>query len=787
MVAMAEQSLTQVAAWPTGTLHARSGSVVGFLMPKVGGHRPVFQLYGPKLRLQEFPRADWRFLIHAAANAARAFSTVHASGLVTGDVNHGNLVVAQDGVVRLIDCDSFQVTKGGQTWFCPVGVGTHQPPEMQAVTSYAGIRRTPNHDNFGLAVIIFQLLCMARHPFAGRHLGSGEPPSIEEAIAGSRYAYARERARTQMAPPPGSLAVDALTPRIQDFFEQAFCPGSTRGSRPSPDQWVMALKELGSNLRQCSVNRGHHYRNVLVRCPWCDIEAASGTPLFPAVFVAVGGQPSGMVALWQQVTAIAEPSVLPPMPNLIGTNATPSAGALEIGRKTRRIRLAAFGSTAAAIVAALALVPSGLGVLLAGGTGLFAFIATKGQSSGVPDKFRRQLQDAEREWETLRQAWTQPLPGTPMTQERAKLGRLKTRYDALPNERAGRMRKLSEQIRQTQLENHLDKFVIANLRANSRIPGIGRAKVATLSAYGIDTAADITESRIRAIPGFGPAAAAALLTWRHQHEQSFQFDPSKGVSQADIVKVEHEITIERDRLAAEVAAGLARLKAIANAAAIRRRLLESSLSELQSRLAQAKADAKAADTPLAGHKQIFGGSIVAMILALVVGLKVTGPSYNTTSSSLVAPLDHPAPGAGAQSGAPPSVGTAKEVLATLSARPVEPPPDAVSLPKREQSSEPRRVLHQAVPELVSPILPSQVTSQPQTMSATADGRTNSAERMVTRQTANVREAPNLRAGVVRTIPLGTVIHVFGRSNGWVQVGENGPWGWVSSSLLNQVP
>ena len=46
------------------------------------------------------------------------------------DVNHGNLVVAQDGTVRLIDCDSLQVTRGGQTWYCPVGVGTHQLPRL---------------------------------------------------------------------------------------------------------------------------------------------------------------------------------------------------------------------------------------------------------------------------------------------------------------------------------------------------------------------------------------------------------------------------------------------------------------------------------------------------------------------------------------------------------------------------------------------------------------------------------------------------------------------------------
>ncbi len=131
MAAMAENRLLKLAAWPTATLHGPSRAVVGFTMPKVAGHRPVFQLYGPKLRLQEFPRADWRFLIHAAANTARAFSVVHGAGLVVGDVNHGNLVVAQDATVTFFDCDSFQVARGGRTWLCEVGVGTHQPPERR--------------------------------------------------------------------------------------------------------------------------------------------------------------------------------------------------------------------------------------------------------------------------------------------------------------------------------------------------------------------------------------------------------------------------------------------------------------------------------------------------------------------------------------------------------------------------------------------------------------------------------------------------------------------------------
>ena len=253
MVLMAEPQLLSLAAWPTSTLHGSSGSVIGFIMRKLTGYTPVFKLYIPKLRLHEFPRADWRFPIHAAANAARAFSNIHAAGHVVGDVNHGNLFVGQDATVRLIDCDSFQVSKGPRRWLCEVGVGTHQPPEMQ-LPSYVGVTRTANHDNFGLAVIIFQMLCMGRHPFAGRYLGSGNPPTIEEAIAKSQYAYSRDQRRTMMAPPPGSLPIDALTPDLQALFETAFAPSAT--NRPSGGRWVTALEQIGAGLRECNQKSG---------------------------------------------------------------------------------------------------------------------------------------------------------------------------------------------------------------------------------------------------------------------------------------------------------------------------------------------------------------------------------------------------------------------------------------------------------------------------------------------------------------------------------------------------
>ena len=148
--------LAKLTAWPVDLVSRRSGEPIGMLMPKIVGGKDIHRLYSPKSRCSEFTTADWRFLILAAANTARAFAVVHEAGYVIGDVNHGGYVT-QDATVRLIDCDSFQVIVAGRRFLCELGVEDFTPPELQG-TPFTGIVRTSNHDNFGLAVLIFRLL-----------------------------------------------------------------------------------------------------------------------------------------------------------------------------------------------------------------------------------------------------------------------------------------------------------------------------------------------------------------------------------------------------------------------------------------------------------------------------------------------------------------------------------------------------------------------------------------------------------------------------------------------------
>lgn len=51
---------------------------------------------------------------------------------------------------------------------------------------------------------------------------------------------------------------------------------------------------------------------------------------------------------------------------------------------------------------------------------------------------------------------------------------------------------------------------------------------------------------------------------------------------------------------------------------------------------------------------------------------------------------------------------------------------------------------------------------------------------------NLRAAPGGGGEVIRTVPRGSQLEVFGEApGGWLQVGQGGaPWGWVHVSVLS---
>ncbi len=258
-------------AWPLDTLCNEAGTFVGYTMPFVQNAATLLKVFNPRLRARTLPNFDRRYLHRAARNLAAALGAIHARGYVIGDLHESNVMVTPSALVTLIDTDSFQVEAGGQLYPCIVGKPEYTPPELQG-KSFRQVKRSSEHDHFGLGVLVFQLLMDGNHPFRSRWRGSGDPPSLEEKIQRGMFPYFTG-ASGPVAPPPTSLTLEALHPKVMALLRRCFVDGHRKpGSRPAPDEWKQVLAAAEEDLLACPL--GHYHASHLDVCSTCHAQKA---------------------------------------------------------------------------------------------------------------------------------------------------------------------------------------------------------------------------------------------------------------------------------------------------------------------------------------------------------------------------------------------------------------------------------------------------------------------------------------------------------------------------------
>jgi DNA-binding helix-hairpin-helix protein with protein kinase domain len=487
--------------------------------------------------------------------------------------------------VKLVDCDSFQIRAGGKTFFCEGGVETFTPPELQG-KSLSGVIRTRNHDNFGLAILVFQTLFMGRHPFAGRYLGTGNIP-IDKAISECRFPYGSRRAAVQMEPPPSSPSLHIVGDDVAFLFERAFAQEMIPGGRPEPSEWVSALQKLERNTKQCAANPSHWHLSSLTSCPWCRMEGETGVALFPFL----GQQPLGAAfdieTLWRQVSGIPHPG---PAPTITGLPPKPSNSATSLKGWDMRRKL--FGACAAGVPVAILL--SGAKVptfwIIAASIAMFFIVNKLGDQSERVVEIRRQRDARSSEWARIQEGWGSRAGPASFDLKKAALESLKNEWVQIPNLRLRRLDALKSNQRNLQLEAFLDRFDLDR----ASVQGIGPARKQMLVSYGIETAADITEGQLAREPGFGPVLRSKLMTWRKSAVDKFRFDPRRNIDPRHIAKVEQDVLAERKRIEDRLRSGIAELRATAAQILAARQQMRPQLEQAHTAYLQAVADFDAA-------------------------------------------------------------------------------------------------------------------------------------------------------------------------------------------------
>lgn len=214
-----------------------------------------------------------------------------------------------------------------------------------------------------------------------------------------------------------------------------------------------------------------------------------------------------------------------------------------------------------------------------------AYLAGKARATVRPA-----LEAVRARWAALRGRWQREPMGTAFTSKLRELDEARRAYEGLPAQRERRLRELQAGLRQRQLQQFLARHRIDA----ATIKGIGTGREATLRSYGIETAADVSEVAVLAVPGFGPVLTQELVRWRRAVERRFTFNPARGVDPADIAALDQELSAARLRLERLLLDGAGQLQRIAQQIRNSRDTLMAEAAQALTALVAAEADWKAA-------------------------------------------------------------------------------------------------------------------------------------------------------------------------------------------------
>lgn len=532
MISICNPALMDACAWPIATLvDTNSGEICGFTMNEVVESEPLHHFYSPSWRKQNQPNASWDNLLQLSANLTAVFSVVHDLGIVVGDVNPNSLRVRKNGRVVLIDADSFQLSHNGSLFKCRVGVPSFTPPELLSSNqSFDLIKRSINHDLFGLSLLIFHVLFMGRHPFAGVFNGPGDTP-IESHIREFRYAYAVDHKQRGLLPPPLSISPRLVaSSEVAEVFENDFTQiGAVKG-RTSSKRWFEVISKQRQRLARCKSNANHVYDSSVGNCIWCALER-KGLSFFESRMPPTSSnntsesltrfKPADLLptkteeAAWRRISAVsAEKNVIP---TIKLSTIQPRYGLTEtervfILRRSRLRLLTCLFAVMILLMGQTTLMPL-IAILLIAGFGyspkpIRVLIA----------KYKAELAQVEADVTGLKTGWNSLADGSKQTHiistARTAWSTIQSLKDQFDKEIAYKLDILCKQ--------HKDSYLRSWLIADAGISGIGPGRSSTLASYGIESAADISAERLYGISGFGPVLTSSLLAWKSRLISAYQ-------------------------------------------------------------------------------------------------------------------------------------------------------------------------------------------------------------------------------------------------------------------------
>jgi DNA-binding helix-hairpin-helix protein with protein kinase domain len=316
------------------------------------------------------------------------------------------------------------------------------------------------------------------------------------------------------------------------------------------------------------------------------MESETGVSLFPWI-PQKAGTALNFEELWAQIRVVPHPG---PAPTIQISPAKPSDSANNLKGWNSRRKGFAWG----AAVLPLFLIGVAIPVffIIVACIAAFAIVYQSLDRSKEFNEIRQRKESATSEWTRIDAEWKMRAGDQAFDSKLSELEMLKRELDNLPNVRIRKLNELQGNLRQIQLEEFLDRFEIED----AVIAGIGHGRKQTLASYNVETAADITNERVEAVPGFGPVLCSKLMDWRRCLEVQFVFDPGRKINPRHLAKIEQDILSEKRRIEDKLRSGPAELRALGAQILAARQHMRPQVEAAYARYLQATADFDVANT-----------------------------------------------------------------------------------------------------------------------------------------------------------------------------------------------
>ena len=398
---------------------------------------------------------------------------------------------------------------------------------------------------------------------------------------------------------------------VSSAFERAF--GENRRLRPSAESWVDILVKLESSLLKCRNKPSHYYPSKSNQCLWCEFSNSFGVDMFPAVEALY---PEGNSTVELEIAALLKSInefVVPSLEEVLATleaslNIPPSV----VVNNTNTIDTK---GTLVRIVGAIVIM-GGISGAVETSNILWLFLCWIGylifkkgdqqDSKNVRENaFKNSYVAADKELKTSFESF---LRTSSYSEVLLVVGALeKTIALCIASEKALKqdLNKLIVESERKQLNAFLDRYSIRN----ANIEGVGPSKKAKLRSFGIETAADIGDHRVRAVPGFGEVFTARLVAWRKSCEAGFQYDRTKSQDANEERRIKSEYRASRSSFLTELRSGHRALQGFSISTLIQEAKRDAALMQALKSRAVIRGDLKALGVFLPESSLVLPGKL----------------------------------------------------------------------------------------------------------------------------------------------------------------------------------